>query len=105
MGEYVIRFRSAEIRSEFGSSVELELSHLVSQHFGDVRDAGDSLETALPDAPRTHPKNNNIGTISLHSVLHELEVRIATITAQQQSLCRPTVNPATIIGRSYHSCA
>ena len=54
--------------------VPLAVLHLVSQHFGDVRDASDSLRTSLPDAPRTHPKNNNIGTRTLHSVLRELEV-------------------------------
>jgi hypothetical protein len=72
--------------------VKLELSHLVSQHFGDVRDAGDSLETALPDAPRTHPKNNNIGTISLHSVLHELEMRLAAVPASSKARAVPHWN-------------
>ena len=72
--------------------MKLELSHAVSQHFGGVQDTGYSLETALPDAPRTRPKNNNIGTISLHSVLHELEMRLAAVPASSKARAVPHWN-------------
>jgi len=40
-----------------GPPVEGEPSHLLSQHFGDVRGIRDSLGTALRDTPNTHPKD------------------------------------------------
>ena len=73
--------------------MKLDLSHPVSQHFGGVQDAADSLETALPEAPRTHPQNNNIGMISLHSVLHELELRLAIVPAISKPRAVPHWNP------------
>ncbi len=73
--------------------MKLDLSHPVSQHFGGVRDAADSLETALPEAPRTRPQNNNVGMISLHSVLHELELRLAIVPAGSKPRAVPHCNP------------
>ena len=75
-----------------GPSVEREPSHLLSQHFGDVRGVRDSRRTALGDAPKTHPKNYPIGLISLHSVLHELEVRLATVPASSKVRAIPRRN-------------
>jgi hypothetical protein len=86
------KIRLAAVRSEIGAAVKLELPHPVSQHFGGVWDAADSLETALPDAPRTCPEHDNMGSISLHSILHELELRFATTTASSKLRAAPHWN-------------
>ena len=84
--------RLAAIRSEISAAVKLELPHPVSQHFGGVWDAADSLKTTLPDAPRTCPEYNNADAISLHSVLHELELRFATTNASSKPRAAPHLN-------------
>jgi hypothetical protein len=86
------QIRLAAIRSEIGAAVKLELPHPVSQHFSGVWYAADSLKTALPDAPRTCPEYNNADTISLHSILHELELRFATTTASSKPRAAPHWN-------------
>ena len=89
----ITQFGSAEeIGNVARPAVEREPSDFLLHYFRDVRNKGDPPETALRDAPKTHPKHDPLGLISLHSVLHELEVRSATVPAKSKARAVPHGN-------------